>query len=375
MHTDFFAEFPPVSKEQWLARIAKDLKDRPIEELYWLNEGIPVDPFGHADDGEAATPIWTEPKAWEICETLDVQDPENANALALNALQFGAEGLHFQLNGAVSLPELLKDIHLDYISLHFSANDWSVLPPAQLLASLQEQAQSGGLAGGQLRGSVAFTPHARFNDWRYVADWVAYAHAQTPGFKTWCIPDDSQADATVAGLATQILQAHTAFQKTAALGLETAVLAQHLFFDLAIGPHYFWEIARLRALHILWMNLLKAWGLAPALPQLHVRFRPEAYGDSLYSNMIRSTTMAMSAVIGGADVLSVLPGSADEQHAPVFVRRIARNVQHLLKMEGYFDTFADPAAGSYYIEQLTRKIATEAWSQFQQQQTSNGVHP
>jgi methylmalonyl-CoA mutase len=47
-----------------------------------------------------------------------------------------------------------------------------------------------------------------------------------------------------------------------------------------------------------------------------------------------------------------------------FSERIARNQQILLKEESYFDKIIDPAAGSYYIENLTNSIAEEAWKLF-----------
>ena len=80
--------------------------------------------------------------------------------------------------------------------------------------------------------------------------------------------------------------------------------------------------------------------------------------------------MAMSAVQGGVDRLTVLPydaGREDKAEYPqAFGRRIARNVQQLLKLESGFDQVPDPAAGSYYIENLTRLFAEKAWAQFQQ---------
>ena len=33
---NLFAEFPPVSKEQWYAKIEKDLKGRALSDLDWL---------------------------------------------------------------------------------------------------------------------------------------------------------------------------------------------------------------------------------------------------------------------------------------------------------------------------------------------------
>ena len=81
--------------------------------------------------------------------------------------------------------------------------------------------------------------------------------------------------------------------------------------------------------------------------------------------MIRTTTQAMAAVIGGVRRLSLLPADAFGGDSTPFTRRMARNVQHLLRMESYLDRVVDPAAGSYYLETLTEQLAERAWRQFQ----------
>ena len=76
-----------------------------------------------------------------------------------------------------------------------------------------------------------------------------------------------------------------------------------------------------------------------------------------YVNMLRDTTEAMSAAIAGVDYLEVLPYDFAFRVPNDFSRRIARNVQNILKEEARFDKVVDPAAGSYYVEMLTEKIA------------------
>ncbi len=124
----------------------------------------------------------------------------------------------------------------------------------------------------------------------------------------------------------------------------------------------------MRAFKLLWLHILKVWNAPLTLPATAVHFNIDAYTDDLYTNMIRATTMAMSAVLGGADRLTVLPydagREASAQYPPAFGRRIARNVQHLLQLESGLGDIPDPAAGSYYIETLTRQLAEAAWKEF-----------
>ena len=81
-------------------------------------------------------------------------------------------------------------------------------------------------------------------------------------------------------------------------------------------------------------------------------------------NMLRTQTEAMSAILGGTDSLTVEPFDKTFRQPDEFSERIARNQQLILKEEAYFDKVADPAGGSYYIENLTRLIADNAWKLF-----------
>jgi methylmalonyl-CoA mutase len=135
-------------------------------------------------------------------------------------------------------------------------------------------------------------------------------------------------------------------------------------FVFAAGPSYFIEIAKLRAARILWAMVVKAFGSSCEM-QIHVRTpqRNKSAYDR-YSNLLRVTTEALSAAIGGCDSLTV------EQFG--FDPHLALNVQRILKEEAHIDAVADPAAGSYYIESLTNQIGRSAWKLFQQVEAEGG---
>jgi methylmalonyl-CoA mutase len=142
--------------------------------------------------------------------------------------------------------------------------------------------------------------------------------------------------------------------------------AAEIEFIFAVGPSYFIEIAKLRAARMLWAHAVAAFGAKnPVDMRLHVRTprRNKSINDR-YSNLLRVTTEALSAVIGGCDALTVEPFGFDEH--------VAVNVQRLLQEESHLDAVADPAGGSYYIESLTDSIAREAWKLFQQVEAEGG---
>ncbi|HTV01198.1 MAG TPA: methylmalonyl-CoA mutase family protein [Luteitalea sp.] len=134
----------------------------------------------------------------------------------------------------------------------------------------------------------------------------------------------------------------------------------------AVGSAYFVEIAKLRALRRLWARALTAFPptTSPAM-RLHVRTsRANKSALDPGTNLLRVTTEAMSAVLGGADVVLVEPHGFDPH--------LAVNVQHLLAEEAHLGATADPAAGAYYIEWMTDRLGAAAWALFQSIESSGG---
>lgn len=377
---DLFIEFPSVSKEAWLAQVTKDLKDKSLDALYWhISDDLKVDPFAHSDDFSGAFPAgFTRKAGWEICENIENPDHEAANRQAMEALRFGAEGLRFRLHSleTASFERLLEGIHPDFIGLHFTSADWNTTPPGGILVKLHSVASGRGLTTQSLRGSVEYDllEIQGIRDWRYLSDLCEYGSQHFPAFRLISVGAHPASD--LAGipmeLASLLQKGNTYLIKLAENGMKIESVASQMVFHLPVGKSYFPEIAKQRAFRLLWRNVLSGWKTAPVEPMVESRFRAEVYTDDLYSNMIRATTMAMSAVLGGADRLTVLPyDAAREQqsgNSPEFARRIARNVQHLLKLESGLDQIADPAEGSYYLEKLTQQLAAAAWKIFQQNQ-------
>jgi methylmalonyl-CoA mutase len=366
----FFAEFPPVSKAAWLERITKDLKGRALEDLYWhLNQDIIVAPFVHADDQPAPTaPLTAVPNNWAVCEEIPAESSD-ANTLALDALKYGADALCFRMESQSDLKKALQGIHLDYIGLYFTGSALQANPGA-VLALLEKTASESGIKASAISGALAYDPltYAGMQDWRYLSDLIAHAQAYMPYFRLIGIDGaryHNGAEAVADELAALLRHGNRYMEELTSRGLVPANAAEQIHFDIAIGPSYFVEIAKLRAFRLLWLNMLKAWGAPLREPVVAVHFHPQAYNAELFTNMIRATTMAMSAIIAGACRLTVRPYDAgrenESKYDRAFARRIARNVQHLLKMESFLHEIHDPAAGSYYIEKLTQQIAEEAW--------------
>jgi len=149
-----------------------------------------------------------------------------------------------------------------------------------------------------------------------------------------------------------------------------AAAAGDIEFLFAAGPSYFIEIAKFRAARLLWAQAVAAFGLKdPEACRMRLCVRTPRRNKSVYdryTNLLRVTTEALSAVIGGCDRLAVEPFGFDEH--------LAVNVQRILREESHMDAVADPAGGSYYVEVLTDSIAREAWKLFQQVEAEGGYN-
>jgi methylmalonyl-CoA mutase len=160
------------------------------------------------------------------------------------------------------------------------------------------------------------------------------------------------------------------------LGLNIDEVAQNIKFNLGIGNNYFMEIAKLRAARLLWAKIVEAYGPeCKCSAKMIVHSETNIYNQTVYDpyvNMLRTQTEAMSAVLGGAHSITVLPFNACYENTAEFSERIARNQQLLLKEEVQLNKIVDPSAGSYYIESLTDSLAGQAWKLFLEVQEKGG---
>lgn len=344
----------------WLNQLEKDLKGKPWTDLQWhLGDGIVVDPFYHPDQYfPQRLPLANGQSQWEIGEHILVAELKTANQEILAALEGGTEALELQLQQPLQAEDwaiLLEGVQLEYISfnlfLSYAENDLLAF-----VKNLQSYIEGLGLSAASLRGSIDFGGNPAS---------INALQQHLPGFKLAVI-HGLQLHQGHAASAQELASLIRAAEKLLAEAESIETFAPSILFKVAVGKSYFVEMAKLRALRILWCNVLKAYGVRNPSLAVAVHFAPDSQDENVNTNMIRAATQAMSAIIGGAQQVYVLPSNAGAAEEPTpFARRIARNVQHLLRMESHLDKVQDPAAGSFYIEKLTEELAEKAWEIFQ----------
>lgn len=355
--------FPKSSPEDWKEKIIADLKGKDFEKtLVWPSaDGLTVQPFytSTPDDQQAA--VNTGKTSWEIIEHITVRDAETARQMALEALSGGATAIRFELAGEDIDPHVLcKDIFLDIAPVYFEH-----LPTTDRWKDFFGRNHQGLLHTGTDLLKNVTSGNGREADLQALRQWLdvkGSTHA------TWGI---SLVDASIfknsgGSMLHELGFALAALQEQLHLLQHEQVSVGKIILKTAIGQNFFFEIAKLRALR----SLAKLITDQYQLPEVTIHAESAGIYTSVadrYTNILRQTTIAMSAVLGKADGIQ-LQAYEDTSTA----RRVTRNIHHLLMEESHFDKFADPAAGSYYIGQLTHDMKEAAWKMFLEVESKGG---
>jgi methylmalonyl-CoA mutase len=342
-----FTEFPSTTAAQWKEQIVKDLKGIDYNSLVWnTNSGIEVQPFyTHENLNSNPSPIFTK-SDWAICETIFVTDAKTSNTQALNALRNGASGLVFHITQKSDFTILLNEVLLQYIYTLFIVASEFEKELASFLSSISVGDNCFVECDTTLNGKVELHNTSSIS--------VSTNLYQEAGSNS------------VNELAFSI--AHLNEYLNIASSSITSI---HL--NVSVGGDFFMEIAKLRALRKLTNFLLSQYNISATI---HIHAQTTSINKSVvdsYNNMLRSTTEAMSASIGGANSIAVLPFDLEFNPQNDFSSRMARNQQLILKDESYLNIVADMAAGSYYIETLTETLCEKAWEQFQVIESKGGI--
>ncbi|MBO0934722.1 methylmalonyl-CoA mutase family protein [Fibrella aquatilis] len=369
MPTSFSAPFPAATHADWLAQVQKDLKDpNAYESLRWPTpEGFTAEPYYTAEQ-LASLPlaqiqaVQKSAPGWLNTPFYAITDEKTDNATLRDALASGAEALVLQLRANADLPHLLAGIKLSDTPVFFHVE-------GDIVVFLERLRQ---LAPYQLRGGI-MTHHANLPEAHTLT-------ADSPLFRIVTINGGAfhHAGATATQeLAFTLAQLADMYDSLTASGLAVDQLVPKTTITLAVGTSYFMEIAKLRALRVLLARFTNAYALSSptSFPPFFLTCTTSPFYEATatpYTNLLRATTEAMAAVIGGCDALSVRPYNAVLNAQNEFSHRIARNVSVLLKAESYLDKVADPSAGSYYIESLTHQLIEAAWTLFLQVESIGG---
>jgi methylmalonyl-CoA mutase len=400
-----FSEFPPISAQQWEELVRQDLKGADYEKkLIWkTNEGIKVKPYYRAEDIEKIVykdifpgkfPFVrgnkSENNNWEIRQDIKVGDLVQSNKAALDALKNGATGIGFILDNnslnKTDLEKLINNISIECISFNLISNSNANI----LFDLIKDHCKNEKLDQSVMNGSICLDPLGELSitgnwktdeksDFLEIKSFIEEAGSNIPLYRVLGVNgkifQDSGAS-IVQELGFALAAGVEYVNKLTDLGLTVDTIVPRMQFDFSVSSNYFIEIAKIRAFRLLWATIIKAYSPKNEdTARIYVHSTTGRWNMTLYDpyvNVLRATTESMSAIIGGTDSLSVTPFDRAYRTADDFSNRLARNIQIILSEEAYFNRVVDPAAGSYYIENLTNSIAEVTWSLFQKVENEGG---
>ena len=370
-----FTDFPAVSSKAWKQKIQADLKGADYNDtLIWESpEGIKVKPFYQADDlNQSLVSSPSNESDWLIGQHIFVTDAAEANQKAIKAIKSGTESLIFTLTNPELKPKvIMKGIAINLIPVHFKFQFLSVAYIKELLAYT-------GSANENIYFHIDILGNfCRTGNWftDFESDHAALKEILNEAANTPTLSIDVSLYQNAGANRTQQLAyalGHLSeylnfLNKNKLLGSDLKVC-----FEIAVDGNYFFEIAKLRALRLLWKTLAVEFGIQT---DCHILACPTNRNKTIYDynvNLLRTTTECMSAILGGADTVYNLSYDAIYHENNEFAERISRNQLLILKGESYFDKIANPSDGSYYIEVLTQQLAEKALVIFKQIEQGDG---
>lgn len=386
-----FDQFPPVSTQEWRAKVEADLKGAPFDKkLVWrTNEGFNLQPMYRAEDIADFTTTDSLPgeypyvrgtrdnNDWLTRQEILAEDPAEANAKAVEVIGKGVNSLGFKLSDPTeeNLRTLLAGIDLKTIEVNFATCPKKALPLAKALVAVVKEAG----AEKEFKGSIDFNPMRKAlrhgiafpGDIARMGCDLLDAVAAVPGLKVLAVDSVMLSDAGAyifQELGYALSWGAMWMTLLTEAGRAAGEVAARIKFNMGVSSNYFMELAKFRAARMLWAQIVEQYkpeskdAAKMAVHAITSRFNQTIY--DAHVNLLRSQTEAMSAALAGVDSITVTPFDLPYKKPDDFSERIARNQQFLLKEESHLDKVVDPAGGSYYVETLTVAIAREAWKLF-----------
>lgn len=336
----FYHPFQKPSKEEWQQKLGDS-----AQKVFNLSPSVKAPVFVHQQDKlDLPTLAKETDNNWNIASLVHADSSQRMNIDGLLALKNGADELVFHLRKLPQIDALLKEIELPMIVTSFCVPSMGAKKVTQLVQSLAQHTQSKNWS--KLQGSIQYNPFSAANRLRpNTTEYWTTVHDLFPSFKSLTLTQDRSLDIELA-YAKIINQA----QKLLNTKDENLIISK-IQIKLIAQKNTISTIASVRAFKFLWLNFLKDNQLTLHLPDIFMVLDNMEWTDDINQNRILATSQALASVIAGCDHLMIPYEKKD-----VFSARIARNIQHILKMESHLDQVVDPAAGSKQMDALTQAL-------------------
>ncbi|WP_111708966.1 methylmalonyl-CoA mutase family protein [Lutibacter citreus] len=374
-----FSEFPPVSTEQWMERVTADLKGADFDKkLVWKNlTGINIQPCYNIENKITQLKNTGENSQSLVnYRSIAVTTAESGNKLAVKAVEEGMNGVIFQLKENVSVATLLNGIDLNTTTVSFEIKANAVAFATDLVAFAKDSNLKGYINTGIISNYVT-TGSFDASQIEVAAELVKLT-ANFPNFKAITVSGTEYLDSganQVQEIAYTLNSLVFLIEKLSEKGVEAQTIFNNLNFKLAIGLEYFVEIGKFRAFNSLLAEIAAKYGVTEVSNTITAK--TSIWSKSVTdaeTNLLRCTTEAMSAILGNVDGILIDAYDKEFKNPSDFSSRIAGNITTILREESYFGKVSNPVDGSYYIEEVSSKIAEKALVLFQAIEADGGFY-
>ena len=366
-----FEDFESTSAKQWKQKIQFELQGKDFNDtLVWKSiEGIDVKPFYHSEAYSESPKIDYNSSDWKIGHSIYVSSVEKSNTHAIDLIENGVNSLNFVLpNELSSLDALLKNIDLSCITIYFE----TLFISEKFSTKLQQYLAS--------KNAIFYVLNDPIGHLAKSGNWYTSLKSDLEDLKKILVSAKNMKGVISVDLglfqnagSSMIQQlAYALAHANEYLNLCDDKLIKSIVFKVSIGSNYFFEIAKLQALRILWQSLTKEYGISI---DCHIISQPSKRNKTIYdynTNMLRTTTECMSAMLGSSDTIINMPYDHLYHKDNEFGDRISRNQLLILKNESYFDVVSNPTEGVYYIETLTQGLAQKSLDLFKDIEKQGG---
>ncbi len=386
---DFDVSFSTSDTSDWAASVEKVLRGGSFDEVLvsTTSDGIDIQPlYTAADSREFAKFVPVDEarleRGWDVRQQFNAEDPDACSRTILEELQRGVTSVELlgpSPNWTLdSMQRATAGILYDSAAVCLAPH--ADINAARALAAVVQQ--HGNLTSTESwlgLDPIGEVPRGGIADSDDVVNVAASLVPSLRSGRTLSVDSTryAEAGATEAQeLAYSIATAVAYLRRLEFFGVEPLVGANTIGFRLSIGVDQFVNMAKLRAARQVWARVLEACGVDPdAAPQLQQAVTSRA----VYSrrdpsvNMLRATTAAFAAGVGGADAVTVLPFNEPVGPPDELGRRLARNTQAVLIEESHLARVIDPSSGSWFVESLTDRLAARAWEEFVALEAAGGI--
>ncbi len=420
--------FTPPSFEEWKAKVEADLKGALFEKKLITKsyEDIDIQPIYTKKDirnlklsndlpgikrfkrGASATGYLK--KSWNINQEIKISDTKKFNTALKNALANGQNSINLTLDTATKLGfdagmvdynqvadsglsiSTIDDLETVFAGIDITKypiiieNAFNTLPLFSLLLGYSKKKNiniknlSVILTSDPYyhlvdKGELSISFDYLFDMIKYNTIWAKQKSLNVKLIGVSTLPYSNSGATAVQELAFAMATATEYINKLLEKKIKLNDIINNFVFTFGIGTNYFMEIAKFRAARILWTNIAEAYGFSKKL-DIQINAKTNSFFQTVYDpyvNMLRSTTEAFSAILGGVESITTDPFDNVIGNSNDFSRRIARNTQIILKEESHLDQVIDAAGGSYYVETITNQLAKKAWELFQTIESNGGM--